>query len=324
MRGGSDPVYVMPVDGEDDAQQPLRSRMCRASFDLDTHNACCRRSFMGQGYKGKILGCLGIIILLVIGILTLTVDHQRSQYPVKFLVVGDWGRRGQYNQSHVAAMMGLKASLVDPDFIVSVGDNFYPSGLSSPSDEAFSKSFSDAYSAKSLQVPWYAILGNHDYGDKCFDEQPGCYPTGDLYYSPNHQMHMNLAERDWRWNCDRSFHMRLAGGDVDLFFIDTSPFVQKYYSTPWANFTGGLTEQSWQRQLAQLEVNLMTSRAKWKVVFGHHPPRSNGHHNNTVELIQHVEPLLQVAGVQAYFAGHDHNLEHIHVPGRTPHYIHQE
>ena len=49
MRGGSDPVYVMPVDGEDDAQQPLRSKMYRASFDLDTHNACCRRSFMGPG-----------------------------------------------------------------------------------------------------------------------------------------------------------------------------------------------------------------------------------------------------------------------------------
>ncbi|EIE18858.1 Metallo-dependent phosphatase, partial [Coccomyxa subellipsoidea C-169] len=217
--------------------------------------------------------------------------------------VGDWGRRGQYNQSHVAAMMSLQASLVGPDFVVSVGDNFYPSGLSSPSDEAFSKSFSDAYSAKSLQVPWYTILGNHDYGDKCYDEQPGCYPTGDL---------------DWRWNCERTFQMHLAGGDVEFFFIDTSPFVQKYYYTPWANFTG---EQSWQRQLAQLEVNLMTSRAKWKIVFGHHPPRSNGHHNNTVELIEHVEPLLQAAGVQAYFAGHDHNLEHIHMPRRTPHYI---
>ncbi len=43
------------------------------------------------------------------------------------LQVGDWGRRGQYNQSHVAAMMGLKASLLGPDFIISVGDNYYPS-----------------------------------------------------------------------------------------------------------------------------------------------------------------------------------------------------
>ncbi len=53
-------------------------------------------------------------------------------------------------------------------------------------------------------------------------------------------------------------------------------------------------EQDWQRQLADLVEKLMGSRAKWKIVFGHHPPRSNGHHNNTVELMQHVEPLLQV------------------------------
>lgn len=46
-----------------------------------------RHILLITGYKGKILGCLGIIILLVIGILMLTVDHQRSQYPVKFLVV---------------------------------------------------------------------------------------------------------------------------------------------------------------------------------------------------------------------------------------------
>lgn len=268
-----------------------------------------------------IAGSIGISILLLVGVLMLGMDNRRSQYPVKFLVVGDWGRRGQYNQSHVAAMMGLKASLLGPDFIISVGDNFYPSGLSSPSDKHFSQSFTHAYNAISLQVPWYAILGNHDYGDKCYDEEPGCYPTGDLFYSPNHQMHSDLAARDWRWNCNRTFVMQLAGDEVEFFFIDTNPFVQKYYSKPWANFSGGLMEQDWHRQLADLEEKLMASRAKWKIVFGHHPPRSNGHHNNTVELMQHVEPLLQAAGVQAYFAGHDHNLEHIYVPGQTPHYI---
>ena len=30
---------------------------------------------------------------------------------------------------------------------------------------------------------------------------------------------------------------------------------------------------------------------------------------------------MQAAGVQVYFAGHDHNLEHIHPPGGLPHYI---
>ena len=43
------------------------------------------------------------------------------------LQVGDWGRKGQLNQTEVANMMALKASTVQPDFIISVGDNFYPS-----------------------------------------------------------------------------------------------------------------------------------------------------------------------------------------------------
>ena len=33
------------------------------------------------------------------------------------------------------------------------------------------------------------ILGNHDYGDKCYDEPPGCYVYGgDTFYSPLHQV----------------------------------------------------------------------------------------------------------------------------------------
>ena len=57
---------------------------------------------------------------------------------------------------------------------------------------------------------------------------------------------------------------------------------------------GGLREQSWQEQLAGLQASLLASKAEWKIVIGHHPPRSNGHHNNTDELIQHLEPILQV------------------------------
>jgi hypothetical protein len=34
-----------------------------------------------------------------------------------------------------------------------------------------------------------------------------------------------------------------------------------------------------------------------------------------------VEPLLRWYGVQAYLAGHDHDLEHIHAPGQRTHHI---
>ena len=58
--------------------------------------------------------------------------------------------------------------------------------------------------------------------------------------------------------------------------------------------TGGLREQDWQAQLTALEQSLLASQAEWKIVIGHHPPRTNGHHNNTVELKQRLEPIMQV------------------------------
>ena len=64
--------------------------------------------------------------------------------------VGDWGRNGVYNQSLVAAAMGRVAG--DLDFVVSVGDNFYESGLTSVLDPQFDTSFRDVYTAPNLQV----------------------------------------------------------------------------------------------------------------------------------------------------------------------------
>ena len=40
----------------------------------------------------------------------------------RFLVVGDWGRRGRYNQSAVAAAMARKAAALPADFVVSTGE----------------------------------------------------------------------------------------------------------------------------------------------------------------------------------------------------------
>ena len=57
---------------------------------------------------------------------------------------------------------------------------------------------------------------------------------------------------------------------------------------------GGLRSQDWPAQLEGLERKLRASKAGWKIVVGHHPPRSNGHHGNTVELLESLEPVLQV------------------------------
>lgn len=71
-------------------------------------------------------------------------------------IIGDWGRRGQFSQVDVAQKMHE----IPHDAVISVGDNFYPDGLSNAEDPQVQESWSDIYS---LDAPWYVALGNHDH-----------------------------------------------------------------------------------------------------------------------------------------------------------------
>lgn len=52
--------------------------------------------------------------------------------------------------------MGKVGEKTDVDFIISTGDNFYDSGLIDVDDPAFFESFSNVYTAPSLQKQWYS------------------------------------------------------------------------------------------------------------------------------------------------------------------------
>ncbi len=90
---------------------------------------------------------------------------------------------------------------------------------------------------------------------------------------PALQLDAGLARRDPRWHCERSFAVSLAGGAVELFFIDTTPLLAEHAGVAWASNRGGLDEQSWEGQLRELESRLARSEAIWKLVVGHHPIR---------------------------------------------------
>nr|VDD38229.1 unnamed protein product [Brassica oleracea] len=151
-------------------------------------------------------------------------DHPvtKSDGSLNILVVGDWGRQGGFNQSLVAHQMGIVGEQLDIDFVISVGDNFYDDGLKGDTDPAFEASFSHIYTHPSLQKQWYSVLGNHDY-------------RGNVSAQLSHV----LTQKDWRWFCRRSFV--LCSGMVEFFFVDTNPFVEKYFTDPedhtydWSN-----------------------------------------------------------------------------------------
>lgn len=234
--------------------------------------------------------------------------NSQPKETVTFLAVGDWGRQGEFNQTQVADLMDTVSAQVKPHFIVSTGDNFYPSGLNSSHDPSFKRSFTDVYSGAHLQhVPWHVVLGNHDYNEDltyCGNDVPPCTK------SVVHELSVNLTVRDSRWHCERSFVESL--GFVDIFFIDTSPFIQNYTIQPWAKYSGGILNQSYEAQSREIETRLAASMAPWKIVIGHHPPYSNGEHGNAQELIDELIPILTRYKVDAYISGHDHSLEHLY------------
>jgi acid phosphatase len=82
---------------------------------------------------------------------------------VSFIAIGDWGREGKYGQQETADQMGIFAEKDGTDFVLTLGDNIYDAGVTSVSDPKWQTCFENIYTAKSLQIPWYVTLGNHDY-----------------------------------------------------------------------------------------------------------------------------------------------------------------
>jgi acid phosphatase len=189
-----------------------------------------------------------------------------------------------------------------------VGDNFYDDGVASVDDPAWKTSFENVYSAPSLQVPWYVALGNHD-------------------YRGNSQAQIDYSAKSKRWRLPSRWHafqQRAPDGtSLDVFVLDTSPFIRGYYADGGAKVK--VVGQDVDAQLAWFEKSLAASTADWKIVVGHHPVYSGGRPGQATatgkdestpggspDLIARIDPILQRHGIPLYLNGHDHDLQHVH------------
>jgi len=222
---------------------------------------------------------------------------------LNFAVIGDWGRKGEPDQARVAQQMGLHCAQANATFVISVGDNFYEDGVASIQDPHWQQSFDHVYTAPSLQVPWHSILGNHDYKGRV---------QAQLDYAKT------ITGTRWKMPA-RYFGETVAIGTTsraDFFFIDTTPMITEYARHPenprMQLELAAVGPDYVKQQLVWLDQALGESTAPWKIVYGHHPIYSAGlGHGNQPDLIANLLPILQKHRVQAYFAGHDHDLEHL-------------
>jgi tartrate-resistant acid phosphatase type 5 len=222
-----------------------------------------------------------------------------------FLVMGDWGRNGENYQKEVAAGMGKAAHDLGASFVIATGDNFYPYGVASTQDYHWISSFETIYTAQSLHVKWFPVLGNHDYASN---------PDAEVEYS-------KLSSR---WTMPSRYYTktyRADGDSVLLIFLDTDPMEKEMRGQAYdsVKYKPGAVKA----QREWLESTLAGSKAKWKIVVGHHPLYTGGWRKespDTKNMKEFLEPIFKKYKVDVYIAGHEHHLEYIKPDGPT-HYI---
>lgn len=223
---------------------------------------------------------------------------------INVLLLGDWGRSGSYYQKSIAYQMRMEAMKNPLDFIFSLGDNFYPAGVSNTSDAGWRESFENVYSFKNLNVPWYTAFGNHDY-------------QGSI------EAQLEYGKINKRWATKEryySFEKTIPGSTqkVLFVFIDTNPFDPTLIPSDHSD----LASQDTLAQMKWLEQVLSSSTANWKIMFGHHPLFTTGARKLQFPYIRNsFLPLLAKYRVNAYFSGHEHDLEYQKPDGPTHYFV---
>jgi tartrate-resistant acid phosphatase type 5 len=211
---------------------------------------------------------------------------------IKLAVFGDFGTDNASERTVAGAVKRWA-----PDYIVTTGDNSYSNGASKAVLEEnigkyyweYIHPYTGAY-ATSLGAPMtpaghnrmFPALGNHDWDGS--DTLPQAYL--DYFALPGNERYYSTVL-----------------GPIEVFVIDSD-----------TREPDGVDANS--AQAAWLRGAMAASRARWKLVFMHHPPYSGGDHGSSTKLRWN----FQAMGAHAVFAGHDHHYERLDVNG-TPYFV---
>jgi tartrate-resistant acid phosphatase type 5 len=183
---------------------------------------------------------------------------------LRIAVVGDAGL-----QTNTIAAALTKSKPYDA--IILVGDNFYPCGVRSATDPKWKVMEPLA----ALDIPIYAVLGNHDYCGK-----------------PDAQVNANVP--NWHMPA-RSYVLRSPLADFAI--LDT---------TPYAYGNSKVAEETVRNTFA-------ASTATWRIAVGHHVITSSGWHSlfprGEARHMRALLPVLRANKVDMYIDGHDHHEE---------------
>ncbi|MGW8552314.1 metallophosphoesterase [Streptomyces tubercidicus] len=245
-------------------------------------------------------------------------EHPNGKGEFAVLVTGDAGT-GDEAQYAVAAAARDLCQAEGISLAVGLGDNIYENGPESDDDSEFQDKFEKPNSG--IDVPWLMVLGNHD----CSGLIPG---SGGDPSRGDREVAYAATSRRW-YMPSRYYSVPLPAADplVEFFAIDT---------IPWSSYVAQLDPHyRWdgpymREQRSWLDGALRASRARWKIVIGHHPYLNNGKHGSAgsydgfeignytsgVHLKDMYEKVV-CGRADLILSGHDHTLQILEPTART-------
>ncbi len=187
----------------------------------------------------------------------------------EFLVFGDSGR-GKPEQYRLAEDMAR----VGADFILHTGDVVYGAG----ERHKYNERFFAPYAHLLDRMPIWPSLGNHDAGEPNF----GGDFMGVFDLPENGPPGLPVERNYWFDYADARFAIVDSTLDEAALAADVAPW---------------------------LEAVLAEPSIRWRFVVLHHPPYTTGQYQPDQRLAATLLPVFDKLGVDAVFAGHDHNYQ---------------
>ena len=226
--------------------------------------------------------------------------------PLNFYLANDLGRNGYYDQKPIAELMGKMAEAIDIEFVVAAGDVHHFEGVRSVQDPLWMTNYELIYSHPDLMLPWYPVLGNHE-------------------YRGNTQAVIDYSNISARWDMPARYYTKVMeedGTTIRLVMIDTSPLLDKYRED--TEKYPDACKQDMNKQLAWLDSVLVSAKEDWVMVVGHHPiyADTDKSESERADMQKRVDSILRKHGnVDMYVCGHIHNFQHIRKPDSKIDYV---
>ena len=199
------------------------------------------------------------------------------EHAVVFAVIGDYGS-GNRKAGQVADLV----KSWQPEFIITTGDNNYPSGSPETIDatigqfyHAYISPYKGSFGDGADQNRFFPTLGNHDW------QTVGASPYLKYFTLPGNERYY-----DFTW------------GPLHFFAVDAD-----------SNEPDGVGKST--RQAKWLQARLAESAEPWKIVYFHQSPYSSGLHGP----VEWMRWPFKDWGATAVLSGHDHDYERLIVDG---------